>query len=212
MLELRGPVLGVRQQHPVFQGHRCPCQRPSSRVRYSQFCTLLENAVCYGSSSLPSLPLSELCRYSDTVNFAHSLPEYEPILHIDGARVSQDPLMWVAALDMLLDRMKSAKFPFGAVVAVSGSGQQHGSVYLRKGADAVLASLDPARSVVEQLVAVKKSFFAVPFSPIWMDSSTRAQCEHLEAAMPGGPLQARLSCGHTAFFPRCFLDFLQLCS
>lgn len=141
------------------------------------------------------------------MNFAHELPEYDPVLRIDGARVSQDPLMWVAALDKLLNRMKSADFPFGAVVAVSGSGQQHGSVYLGKNADSVLASLDPTRSAVEQLAAVKKSFFAVPFSPIWMDSSTRAQCEHLEAAMPDGPLQARVWHGHAAFLPLYCLIF-----
>ncbi len=123
------------------------------------------------------------------MNFSEDLPQYEPVLHIDGARITQDPLMWLAALDLLLARMKEASFPFGDVIAVSGSGQQHGSVYLGRGADVVLASLDPAAPVAEQLAKVKDTFFTVPFAPIWMDSSTREQCDHLEAAMPDGALQ-----------------------
>ena len=49
--------------------------------------------------------------------------------------------MWLAAIDKLLHNMKAAKFPFERVVAVSGSGQQHGSVFWKSGADADLKSM-----------------------------------------------------------------------
>ena len=52
---------------------------------------------------------------------------------------------------MLLKKLKEANFPFGNVVAVSGSGQQHGSVYWRKGCEELLKTLDPTLTLTEQL-------------------------------------------------------------
>ena len=47
--------------------------------------------------------------------------------------------MWVEALDLVLNNLKKADFKFDKVRAISGSGQQHGSVYWRKGAlDSIL--------------------------------------------------------------------------
>ena len=57
----------------------------------------------------------------------------------------------IQALDLVLSRMRSSGFPFSRVAAVSGSGQQHGSVYWCQGAGHVLASLDPATPLAEQL-------------------------------------------------------------
>ena len=37
--------------------------------------------------------------------------------------------MFGAALDVVLDRMRDDAFPFEHVAAISGSGQQHGSVF-----------------------------------------------------------------------------------
>ena len=65
---------------------------------------------------------------------------------------------------------------------MSGSGQQHGSVYLAHGARDVLRKLDPAHRLASQLSGV----FSLADSPIWADSSTTDQCRRLEAAM-GGP-------------------------
>jgi xylulokinase len=47
--------------------------------------------------------------------------------------------------------MKAAAFPFGRVAAVSGSGQQHGSVYWRRGAEARLKQLRADAPLAEQL-------------------------------------------------------------
>ncbi|KAG7267221.1 hypothetical protein CRUP_004562, partial [Coryphaenoides rupestris] len=51
------------------------------------------------------------------------------------------------ALDLLLDKMKKAGFDFSLVKALSGSGQQHGSVYWSTGANHTLKQLDPAKSL-----------------------------------------------------------------
>jgi sugar (pentulose or hexulose) kinase len=81
--------------------------------------------------------------------------------------------------------MKAAGFPFASVAAVSGSGQQHGSAYWRVGARASLGALRAA-GARGPLATALGGAFALPDSPIWMDSSTKAQCDALEAAL-GGP-------------------------
>ena len=91
--------------------------------------------------------------------------------------------MWAEALDLLLARLRP-RADLRRVAAVSGSAQQHGSVYWARGAGAALAALDPAGSLATQLAGA----FAAPESPVWMDSSSAAQCREVEAAM-GGPLR-----------------------
>lgn len=57
----------------------------------------------------------------------------------------------VQALDLLLGQMQESCFPFSRVLAVSGSAQQHGSVYWRKGAGLALAQLHTTQTLAEQL-------------------------------------------------------------
>ena len=44
-------------------------------------------------------------------------------IHDDQVTVTSPTAMWVKALDMLLEKMKTAGFNFGRVVALSGDGQ-----------------------------------------------------------------------------------------
>jgi xylulokinase len=127
----------------------------------------------------------------DTVNYDADLPEFgtKGGAHRDGLRVTTPPMVWVASLDLLFERMKSDGFPFGRVAAVSGSGQQHGSVFLRKGARGRLGGLAPIAPMRDQL----KDVFSVPDSPIWMDSSTAAQCRKRDAALGGAQAVAALT-------------------
>jgi xylulokinase len=120
------------------------------------------------------------------VSFDDDLPEFGTeggaIRGDDGLTVTSPALMWVAAMDLALDRMRAERWPLGSVRAVSGSGQQHGSVWIGRGRLDALRNLDASRSMREQLEGV----FSREQSPIWMDSSTTAQCRRLEAAL-GGP-------------------------
>lgn len=74
--------------------------------------------------------------------------------------------------------------PPSQVAAISGSGQQHGSVYWRTGAASALAKLAKGATVSQQLGAAKA--FALDEAPIWADSSTKEQCVALEKSL-GGP-------------------------
>lgn len=96
--------------------------------------------------------------------------------------VTAPTVMWVKALDVLLDRLQVCGADLSTVAAVSGSGQQHGTVYWTNGAEKTLQTLNPAGFLHMQLA----SCFSVVNSPVWMDSSTTKQCKHLEDAV-GGP-------------------------
>ncbi|MDP2436445.1 MAG: FGGY-family carbohydrate kinase [archaeon] len=103
----------------------------------------------------------------------------------DGA-VTTDPLVWAAALDGGLQALKG-RMALSRVAAVGGSGQQHGSVYWKKGSrELLLRGLDAGLPLAEQL----RGAFSVERSPIWMDSSTTAQCRSLcDEAFEGDPQQ-----------------------
>ncbi len=127
------------------------------------------------------------------INFDSDLPAYTTSdgvhRHEDGMTVTSPTLMWVEALDLLLQRMREEDWPLGRVAAISGSGQQHGSVWFGATAKAVLARLDPGVTLISQLDGT----FTIGDSPIWMDSSTGAQCAALEQALGGAQAVADLT-------------------
>lgn len=101
-----------------------------------------------------------------------------------NGRIVSPTSMWVEALDLMLQKLSKSKLDFGKIAAVSGSGQQHGSVYWKTGSSTILSSLDHQKPLLEQLVDA----FSIKESPIWMDSSTTAQCRAIEEAV-GGALE-----------------------
>ena len=117
----------------------------------------------------------------EAVNFANDLPEFPAAFSpgTDPLEKHADPRLWLAALDLLLTRLQAVGAPLEKVTGIGGSGQQHGSVYLTAASTAILANLDPAKSLVEQLTPA----FSRATAPIWMDSSTSAQCAELTAAI-----------------------------
>jgi len=129
----------------------------------------------------------------DGVSFDNDLPEFGTQggvhRHADGLTVTSPPLMWVAALDLLLGRMKGRGRPLADVAAVSGGGQQHGSVWLKSGARTAFRHLVPDTPMRDQLSGV----FALDESPVWLDSSTDLQCREREEALGGAQAVAELT-------------------
>lgn len=97
------------------------------------------------------------------------------------------PLMWVEALDVVLGRLAGSGLDLRRLAAISGSAQQHGSVYLNARAAAALGALDPTRPLVEQVAPLLSRAVA----PIWMDSSTGDECAEITAAVGGADLLSR---------------------
>ena len=91
----------------------------------------------------------------ESVQFDKELPEFETIggaqKHKDNLTVTVPTLLWVKAFDLLLEKLKKKGFRFEKVVCLSGTGQQHGSVYWRCGARDILRNLNPEKSFMEQL-------------------------------------------------------------
>jgi len=105
----------------------------------------------------------------------------------DPAVAQSSPVMWVEALDRLLAQLAGSGLDLRRLAALSGAAQQHGSVYLNDGAARGLEALDPARPLPPQIVPL----LSRPIAPIWMDSSTRAECDAIEAAVGGAAVLAR---------------------
>lgn len=113
------------------------------------------------------------------VNFGRDMPMYlSPSGFLPNSNPlvrHADPLMWLDGLDLVLSRLSRSGADLSKIAAVSGSGQQHGSVYLNDTFDAALASLDRAGSLASQLSSV----FSRKTSPIWMDRSTATECREI---------------------------------
>lgn len=116
------------------------------------------------------------------------------VLDLGEGAVHSAPLMWAEALDLLLQTLADQGHDLGAVCAVAGSGQQHGTVYLNASAGPALARLSPRQPLKDQLAAI----FARPTAPIWMDTSTTAQCAEIEAGV-GGRARLLALTGNAAF-------------
>ena len=127
-----------------------------------------------------------------SVNFGSDLPHYEsPSGFIPGGEngeVHANPQMWLEALDLLFSRLATTT-DLSKVTAIAGSGQQHGSVYLDATFDTRLATLDPANDLITQLSPA----LTRATSPIWMDTSTGAQCAEITAAVGGSEEVCRRS-------------------
>ncbi|KAI8778254.1 xylulose kinase [Biomphalaria glabrata] len=131
--------------------------------------------------------------YEKHVQFDTDLSEYNTHggvhIHEDNITITTPTRMWVKAFDVLLDRMKADNFKFQNVRALSGAGQQHGSVYWKKGSRDILKNCQPDRSLYDQL----QDCFSVKDSPVWMDSSTKSQCAELEEKIGGALTLAQVT-------------------
>ena len=100
------------------------------------------------------------------VNYDQDLPEYgtrDGVIQdvVEGVSES-DPLMWLAAVDLVLERLRSSAVPIEEIRCVSVSGQQHG-----------LVALDRAGKLARST------------SKLWNDYSTTEDCEILTQRVGG---------------------------
>jgi len=100
------------------------------------------------------------------VSYDEDLPAYatrDGVIQdvVEGASES-DPLMWLAAVELVLERLRSSAVPMEEIRCVSVSGQQHGLVALE-------CAGELARST----------------SKLWNDYSTIEECEILTQRVGG---------------------------
>lgn len=132
----------------------------------------------------------------ESVNFGKDLPHYASphgFLENPDARVKHsNPLMWVEAIDLLLGRIVATGFDLSQVAAISGAGQQHGSVYLKT----PMREAAPA-TTERSLVDAVAPLLSRPTSPIWMDSSTSSACSEIATSVGGDDVVTRVTGSRT---------------
>jgi xylulokinase len=125
--------------------------------------------------------------------FDETLPQYRTRHGVlpsdDGKTVVAPTAMWADALDRMMATLASSGIDLTQVRAVSGAGQQHGSVYLTTMGAAALGRLDPERPLAPQVGAM----LSRPVSPVWLDCSTTAECRSLATALGGDAALAQLT-------------------
>jgi xylulokinase len=83
--------------------------------------------------------------------------------------------MWLESLDLVLKRLMD-KTPLENIKGISGSCQQHGSVYWSHEAEKLLSGLESEKPLVDQL----KRAFSYPYGPNWQDHSTQLECDQYD--------------------------------
>ncbi|HET9834441.1 MAG TPA: FGGY-family carbohydrate kinase [Vicinamibacterales bacterium] len=115
--------------------------------------------------------------FESSLQFDRELPQYGTrhgvLPHDDPSIAWSPPRMWADALDIMLGRVAKSGLDLSKLAAVSGSAQQHGSVYIGAGAT------DRPPFVFSRAVA-----------PIWMDCSTTVECAEITAAVGGSEVLA----------------------
>lgn len=90
--------------------------------------------------------------------------------------------MWIESLNLVLDRLKETMpVPMDRIRGVSGSGQQHGSVFWNDQAEKMLGNLNSKQTLVDQLAGT----LAREWSPNWQDQSTQKECDAFDAELGG---------------------------
>lgn len=119
-----------------------------------------------------------------SINFGEQLPQYNApsgfIPEGENGEVHSDPRMWLDALEMLLKDL-GEQCDLSKVRAISGAGQQHGSVYLNDQWFYAVDSLSIDQTLAEQI----EPALSRATSPIWMDSSTGEECREIATAVGG---------------------------
>ncbi|KAF9054509.1 D-xylulose kinase [Panaeolus papilionaceus] len=120
------------------------------------------------------------------VNFDRDLPHYGTtsgaIKGPGTGEVTSPVRMFLEAIDLLFQRLKDDGVLFDTIAAISGAGQQHGSVYWSTEAESLLSKLDPTQTLADQLFPAA---FSWDKAPIWQDSSTTEDCKILEQEFGG---------------------------
>ena len=99
--------------------------------------------------------------FEASLSFDEALPKYGTthgvLPRTDSKTATSSPLMWAEALDVMMSRVVQSGLDLQQLAAISGSAQQHGSVYLKSGWVQALRALDASRpldEIVASLIAI----------------------------------------------------------
>ena len=98
--------------------------------------------------------------------------------------ISTPTILFIEALELAIENLK-IEYDLSKIKGISGSGQQHGSVWWKKNS---LELLKKTQTLTEfnhdnKLHEIFSSAFSLNLSPIWMDSSTTIECAEITASI-----------------------------
>jgi xylulokinase len=116
------------------------------------------------------------------VNYDSELPYYNTkngvvrFFEKDIEHIYTPTLLFIEALELALEKL-SKKFNLSKIKGISGSGQQHGSVWWKNNTIGLLQRINDSEIDVENnnLCNLLKDSFSLTLSPIWMDNSTTVE-------------------------------------
>jgi len=133
-----------------------------------------------GLTALIIRPADRTVLFRHAIEFDAALPEFGTVHGVLPSPrpgvVHAPPLMWKAALHAMFERIEASGIDRVQIRAISGSAQQHGSVYC--GAD--VATLTRATA------------------PVWLDSSSERECAEIAQAL-GDPMRVAEITGSRAY-------------
>ncbi len=129
--------------------------------------------------------------HEESVNFQNDLPQYQTTHGFArGAMPDEffsDPMMWLDALDLLFQRLVDQQIPLHKIKGISGSAQQHATVFIKRGTQLAVRNFSSELCLSEQL----QHHLSRPVSPIWLDGSTGKECLEVATAMGGNEVICR---------------------
>lgn len=137
--------------------------------------------------------------YVAQIRYDVDLPEFKTTNGIlsDGGpgEFLANPVMWVKALDMLMDCLVKQGADMHTVVSIAGAAQQHGCVFWSELGLRRLCNLNVNLRLHEQIT---ESAFELTRTPTWRDSSTDVQVREMEHTV-GGPAELSKITGSRAY-------------
>ncbi|KAK4169227.1 putative xylulose kinase [Cladorrhinum sp. PSN259] len=101
------------------------------------------------------------------------------LVNEDEGEVFAPVALWLESLDLVLQRLQEQNTPLNRIRGISGSCQQHGSVFWSREAEQLLGALSSDKALVDQLTGA----FSHPYAPNWQDHSTQHECDNFEETM-----------------------------
>lgn len=123
------------------------------------------------------------------------------LLNEDEGEVFAPVAMWLESLDLVLQRLREKKTPLNRIRGISGSCQQHGSVFWSRRAETLLSDLKADKPLVDQL----QDAFSHPYAPNWQDHSTQQECDQFDAKLGSAQRLAEITgsaAHHVSWFTR----------
>ncbi|EDW77682.1 uncharacterized protein Dwil_GK24427 [Drosophila willistoni] len=125
-------------------------------------------------------------KFSARVNYDTDLPEYNTQRGIiQGSSIDEffaNPVMWVKALDILLNCLSTQGADLHSIAAIGGSAQQHGSVFWSDLGFRRLCGINPILRLHEQLT---DTCFELNPTPVGADNSATRECFQMQKDVGG---------------------------